>query len=84
MNVTITIDDELCGQARHHALAKGKPLSGWLAGLVRKGVGKASVPVATTLLDLLRVDAASDVLLKIPALKYLPQPANFVADRLAV
>jgi hypothetical protein len=47
-------------------------------------VGKASVPVATTLLDLLRVDAASDVLLKIPALKYLPQPANFVANRLAV
>ena len=49
-----------------------------------RGLGKASVPVATTLLDLLRVDAASDVLLKIPALKYLPQPANFVANRLAV
>ena len=51
MNVTITIDDELCGQARQHALAKGKSLSGWLAGLVRKAVGKALSSVATTLLD---------------------------------
>ena len=84
MNVTITIDNELCGQARQHALAKGKSLSGWLAGLVRKEVGKVLSSVATTLLDLLRVDGASEVLLKIPALKYLPQPANFVANRLAV
>ena len=51
MNVTITIDNELCGQARQHALAKGKSLSGWLAGLVRKEVGKALSSVATTLLE---------------------------------
>jgi hypothetical protein len=79
MNVTITIDDELCRQARHHAVDEGKSLSSWLAGLVRKEVGKASPPVATTLLDLLRDDAAGDVLLEIPALKDLPQPANLDA-----
>ena len=79
MNVTITIDDELCRQARHHAVDEGKSLSSWLAGLVRKEVGKASPPVATTLLDLLRDDDAGDVILEIPALKDLPQSANLDA-----
>ena len=79
MNVTITIDDELCRQARHHAVDEGKSLSSWLASLVRKEVGKASPPVVTTLLDLLRDDDAGDVILEIPALKDLPQSANLDA-----
>ncbi len=79
MNVTITLDDELCREARHRAVDEGKSLSSWLAGLVRKEVGKTSPAEATTLLDLLRDDAAGDIPLEIPELKDLPQPANLDA-----
>jgi hypothetical protein len=79
MNVTITLDDELCREARHRAVDEGKSLSSWLAGLVRKEVRKASPAEATTLLDLLRDDAAGDIPLEIPELKDLPHPANLDA-----
>ncbi len=79
MNVTITLDEELCREARHRAVDEGKSLSSWMAGLVRKEVRKASPAEATTLLDLLRDDAAGDIPLEIPELKDLPQPANLDA-----
>lgn len=79
MNVTITLDDELCREARHRAVDEGKSLSSWLAGLVRKEVRKASAAEATTLLDLLRDDAAGEIPLEIPELKDLPQHANLDA-----
>lgn len=79
MNVTITLDDELCREARHRAVDEGKSLSSWLAGLVRKEVRKASAAEATTLLDLLRDDAAGEIPLEIPELKDLSQPANLDA-----
>ena len=79
MNVTITMDDELCREARHRAVDEGKSLSSWLAGLVRKEVRKASAAEATTLLDLLRDDAAGEIPLEIPELKDLSQPANLDA-----
>ena len=79
MNVTITLDDELCREARHRAVDEGKSLSSWLAGLVRQEVRKASAAEATTLLDLLRDDAAGEIPLEIPELKDLPQPANLDA-----
>ena len=79
MNVTITLDDELCREARHRAVDEGKSLSSWLAGLVRKEVREASAAETTTLLELLRDDAAGEIPLKIPELKDLPQPANLDA-----
>jgi hypothetical protein len=47
--------------------------------LVRKEVRKASAAEATTLLDLLRDDAAGEIPLEIPELKDLPQHANLDA-----
>lgn len=79
MNVTITLDDDLCREARHRAVDEGKSLSSWLAGLVRKEVREASPAGVSTLLDLLRDDAAGAVTLQIPALRDLPQPANLDA-----
>lgn len=79
MNVTITLDAELCREARHRAVDEGKSLSSWLAGLVRKEVRNGSPAEATTLLDLLCDDAAGDIPLEIPELKDLPRPANFDA-----
>ena len=79
MNVTITLDDDLCREARHHTVDEGKSLSSWLAGLVRKEIRKASPAEATTLLDLLRDDAAGEIPLEIPELKDLPQPAHLDA-----
>ncbi len=79
MNVTITLDDELCREARHRAVDEGKSLSSWLAGLVRKEVRKVSTAKATSLLDLLGDDAAGEIPLEIPKQKDLPQPASLDA-----
>jgi len=79
MNVTTSLDDELCREARHRAVDEGKSLSSWLAGLVRKEVRKVSTAEATTLLDLLGDDAAGKIPLEIPEQKDLPQPASLDA-----
>lgn len=79
MNVTISLEDELCRLARHRAVDEGKSLSSWLAGLVQREVCKASAAETRTLLDLLRDDVAGEIPLEIPELKDDPQPANLDA-----
>lgn len=36
MNVTVSLPDELCQEARHRAVNERKSLSGWLAALIRR------------------------------------------------
>ena len=51
MNVTIKIDDDVCREARHHAVDAGLSLSGWVTNLIRKEVAPPPVKKAKTLLE---------------------------------
>ena len=58
MNVTVTIDDKICKQARHKAIDNGLSLSGWIAKLIRKEIQVSS---QQSLVDALRCDELKDI-----------------------
>ena len=51
MNVTVTIDDEVCKKARHKAVDDGLSLSGWITKLIQKEI---QIPPQQSLVDALR------------------------------
>ena len=79
MNVTITLDDDLCREARHRAVDEGKSLSSWLAGVIRREVGKNPAAKSPSLLEMLRDDAAGNVPLEFPPIDGHLTPANLDA-----
>jgi hypothetical protein len=79
MNVTITLDDDLCREARHRAVDEGKSLSSWLAGVIRKEVGKTPAAKLPSLLEMLRDDDAGNVPLEFPPIDGHLTPANLDA-----
>jgi|LakMenEpi03Aug12_release.lakeMendotaPanAssembly.Ray.scaffolds.fasta_scaffold1727586_1 hypothetical protein len=79
MNVTITLDDDLCREARHRAVDEGKSLSSWLAGVIRKEVGKTPAAKSPSLLEMLRDDSAGNVPLEFPPMEDELTPANLDA-----
>jgi hypothetical protein len=79
MNVTISLDDELCRLARHRAVDAKTSLSGWLAQLVKKEVIKSEPRREANLLDVLGDAEAGNVDLEIPQFKESPTPANLNA-----
>jgi hypothetical protein len=79
MNVTITLDDDLCREARHRAVDEGKSLSSWLAGVIRREVGKTPAAKLPSLLEMLRDDDAGNVPLEFPPIDGHLTPANLDA-----
>ena len=79
MNVTISLDDELCRLARHRAVDAKTSLSGWLAQLVKKEVLKSEPRREANLLDILEDSEAGEVDLEIPRFKERLTPADLHA-----
>jgi hypothetical protein len=79
MNVTVSLEDELCRLARHRAVDEGKSLSSWLAGVIRKEVAKTPAAKSPSLLEMLRDDVAGSVPLEFPPMEDQLTPANFDA-----
>ncbi len=51
MNVTIKINDQMCRAARHRAVDAGHSLSGWIADLIRRELGRTPPRRQKTLLE---------------------------------
>ncbi len=66
MNVTLTIPDDLCREARNRAVGESKSLSSWIADLVAREVGSNSKPVSSTLLDDLGDESLAEGDLELP------------------
>jgi hypothetical protein len=79
MNVTVSLEEELCRLARHRAVDEGKSLSSWLAGVIRREVGKTPAAKSPSLLEMLRDDDAGNVPLEFPPMEDQLTPANLDA-----
>ena len=79
MNVTVSLEDELCRLARHRAVDEGKSLSSWLAGVIRRELGKTPAAKSPSLLEMLRDDDAGNVPLEFPPIDGHLTPANLDA-----
>jgi hypothetical protein len=66
MNVTIKISDELCREARHHAVDAGRSLSGWIADVIRKELSRSAPKRPKTLLESLGNEELSGIELTFP------------------
>ena len=79
MNVTVSLDEELCRLARHRAVDAKTSLSGWLAQLVKKEVLKSETSREANLLNVLGDSEAGAVDLEIPQFKESLAPADLHA-----